>query len=91
MLHIIKSVAALSDAVRLCQTQDELLLVEEAVYAAIPQHSAFHQLKKLSVFALKNDLDARGIRHRISPSIKVVDYAGFVELTVKQAKSLTWD
>ncbi|MEL7293177.1 MAG: sulfurtransferase complex subunit TusB [Pseudomonadota bacterium] len=91
MLHIIKSVSALSEAVRLCQQHDELLLIEEAVYAAIPQHSAFHQLKKRSVFALKNDLDARGIPHRISPSIDVVDYVGFVALTVKQDKSLTWD
>lgn len=91
MLHIIKSVSALSDAVRLCQQHDELLLIEEAVYAAVAQHSAFHQLQGLSVSALESDLKARGIHQRISPSIMVVDYAGFVELTVKQAKSLTWD
>lgn len=91
MLHIIKSVSALSDAVRLCQQHDELLLIEEAVYAAIAQHSACRQLKGLAVSALKNDLQARGINQRISPSIKVVDYAGFVELTAKQAKSLTWE
>lgn len=34
MLHIIKSVAALDDAMALYSEQDDVLLIEEAVYAA---------------------------------------------------------
>ena len=91
MLHIIKSVAALDDAMALYSQQDDALLIEEAVYAANPQHKAFSKVKGPSVFALQSDIEARGMGNRISPSVTVIDYAGFVELTVKQAKSLTWD
>ncbi|MGI9950010.1 sulfurtransferase complex subunit TusB [Vibrio hyugaensis] len=91
MLHIIKSVAALDDAMALNSEQDDVLLIEEAVYAANPQHKAFTKVKGPAVFALQSDIEARGITNRISPSITVINYSGFVELTAKQAKSLTWD
>lgn len=91
MLHIIKSVAALDDAMALYSEQDDVLLIEDAVYAANPQHKAFSKVKGPSMFALQSDIEARGMSNRINPSIEVIGYAGFVELTAKQAKSLTWD
>ncbi|WP_321283299.1 sulfurtransferase complex subunit TusB [uncultured Vibrio sp.] len=91
MLHIIKTVSALEDAVALFSEQDDILLIEDAVYAANPQHQAFHHVKGTAVFALESDIQARGMGNRISPSVTVVTYTGFVELTVKQDKSLTWD
>ena len=90
MLHIIKTVSALEDAMPLCSAQDDILLIEDAVYAANSQHKASH-LKNRSVFVLESDIHARGIANRISPSLTIVNYSGFVELTVKQDKSLTWD
>ncbi|BDR12257.1 sulfurtransferase complex subunit TusB [Vibrio sp. STUT-A11] len=91
MLHIIKTVSALEGAVTLLSEQDDVLLIEDAVYAANPQHQAFHYVKSAAVFALESDIQARGLGNRISPSVTVVTYTGFVELTVKQDKSLTWD
>ncbi len=91
MLHIIKTISALEDAVLLCSEQDAILLIEDAVYAANPQHQAFSQVKHSKVFALQSDIQARGMVNRISPSVSVVGYSGFVELTAKQDKSLTWD
>jgi tRNA 2-thiouridine synthesizing protein B len=91
MLHIIKTVSALEDAVVLYSEQDNILLIEDAVYAANPLHRAFRYIKNTSVFALESDIEARGITNRISPSVVVVSYSGFVELTVNQDKSLTWD
>lgn len=91
MLHIIKSVAALDDAMALYSEQDDVLLIEDAVYAANPQHNAFSKVKGPSVFALQSDIDARGMANRMSPSVRTISYEGFVELTVKQDKSLTWD
>lgn len=91
MLHIIKTVSALEEAVLLYSEQDDILLIEDAVYAANSQHQAFHYVKNISVFALESDIQARGIANRISPSVTVVKDSGFVELTVKQEKSLTWD
>lgn len=91
MLHIIKTVSALEDAVTLYAEQDDILLIEDAVYAANPQHQAFGHIKHTRAFALQSDIQARGMTNRISPSVKVVSHSGFVELTVKQDKSLTWD
>ncbi len=91
MLHIIKTVSALEDAVVLYSEQDDILLVEDAVYAANPQHQAFSQVKHNKVFVLESDIQARGMANRISPSVDLVSYSGFVELTAKHAQSLTWD
>ncbi|EJG0913220.1 sulfurtransferase complex subunit TusB [Vibrio parahaemolyticus] len=90
MLHIIKTVSALEDAFALYSEQDAVLLIEDAVYAANPQQ-AFSHVKHATVFALESDIQARGMANRISPSVTVVDYVGFVELTAKHDKSLTWD
>ncbi|MDF2154681.1 sulfurtransferase complex subunit TusB [Vibrio sp. CAU 1672] len=91
MLHIIKTLTGLHDAVALCHEQDALLLIEDAVYAANPQHQSFPMVKGQAAFVLDSDLLARGISHRVSPSCTVVDYAGFVELTEQHRNSLTWN
>ncbi|MEX3074386.1 sulfurtransferase complex subunit TusB [Vibrio alginolyticus] len=91
MLHIIKTVSALEDALALCSEQDDILLIEDAVYAANPQHQAFSKVKHSNVYVLESDIQARGMVNRISPSVTVVNYQGFVKLTANQEKSLTWD
>lgn len=78
MLHIIKTVSALEDAMALCIEQDDILLIEDAVYAANPQHQAFSQVKHNNVYVLESDIQARGMVNRISPSVTVVNYQGFV-------------
>ena len=91
MLHIIKSVAALKEAIALYAEDDEVLLIEDAVYVVNPKHSLFHLLQGLSTYALQSDIEARGIQRYTSPSVSIINYQGFVELTVKQANSLTWN
>ncbi|MDF5049111.1 DsrH/TusB family sulfur metabolism protein, partial [Vibrio parahaemolyticus] len=54
MLHIIKTVSALEDAMPLCSEQDDILLIEDAVYAANSQHKACSHLKNRSVFVLES-------------------------------------
>ncbi len=91
MLHIIKTVSALEDALALYSEQDVILLIEDAVYAANPQHQAFSQIKHSKVCVLESDIQARGMANRVSPSVTVVNYSGFVALTATYDKSLTWD
>ena len=90
MLHIVKSPCALEELNTVVDVSDDVLLIEGAVYAANPQHRDFAKVKGLNVSALINDLDARGIANRVSPSVAVLDYRGFVSLTVKHLSSLTW-
>ncbi|MGY3685794.1 sulfurtransferase complex subunit TusB [Vibrio coralliilyticus] len=91
MLHIVKSVAALEDVVKVYADGDALLLIEDAVYAVNPQHKTYPLIKGVNTFVLQSDLAARGILNRMSPSIEMVDYEGFVDLTSEQENSLTWD
>ncbi|MDW6002075.1 sulfurtransferase complex subunit TusB [Vibrio mangrovi] len=91
MLHVIKTVSALKEAYLFRSAQDVILLLEDAVYAANPLHHAFGLLKESNVFALEADTKARGIYHRISPSVSVIDYLGFVELTEQHPTSVTWE
>ncbi|WP_428775741.1 sulfurtransferase complex subunit TusB [Vibrio sp.] len=91
MLHIVKSVSALSDLHPYLAEQDLVLLVEDAVYAANPQHKAHGLLNLPLTYVLNADADARAITNRIGPALKRVDYAGFVELTELELQSLTWD
>ncbi|WP_194439709.1 sulfurtransferase complex subunit TusB [Vibrio fluminensis] len=90
MLHIVKSLTALNELVSLYQAGDQLLLVEDAVYASNAQHPMFPILKSLETFVLSADAQARGIQNRVSPSCTQVDFTQFVELTAKHSKSLTW-
>ncbi|GMT42881.1 MAG: multidrug MFS transporter [bacterium] len=63
-----------------------VLLYEDAVWAAASGTSIEpmmrEALKKYQIFALQEDLKTRGLKNVID-GIKVVDYAGFVELAEK--------
>lgn len=91
MLHIVKSVSAIAELISAVTEQDEVILIENAVYAANPQHRDFQQIRPLNVYVLDNDLLARGLAERVSPSCLRVDYLGFVALTAKHGSSLTWN
>ncbi|MBU2895586.1 sulfurtransferase complex subunit TusB [Vibrio hepatarius] len=91
MLHIVKSITALEEVNKVYLDTDILLLIQDAVYAVNPLHRTYPLLKTFNTLVLKSDLEARGMLNRVSPSINVVDYEGFVDLTVEHATSLTWD
>ncbi|HBT52379.1 MAG TPA: sulfurtransferase complex subunit TusB, partial [Erwinia persicina] len=44
----------------------------------------------ISVYALREDLDARGLAAQISSKVTVVGYTGFVELAVSHPQQMTW-
>lgn len=74
---------------------DAILLIEDAVYHALPD--TFNKLCKAMAFttpppiyALKDDLDARGIFSSADKDIKVVSYHEFVELTMQHNKTSSW-
>lgn len=75
---------------------DDILLLEDGVYAALPEHKS-HTLivDNPNVFCLSEDAVARGLKLPKKATslnkVRVIDFAGFVDLTAKQAQSLTWD
>jgi len=71
---------------------DAVLLIEDGVYAAIKAGAAAGKLSGLGeVFALGPDLAARSIgEDKVADGVKVVDYAGFVDLVEAKDKVQSW-
>ena len=71
-----------------------VLLIEDGVYAAVRETAIAKQvqdaLKSVSIYALKSDLEARGMQHRVMDGIRLVDYGGFVELVVEHNAVQSW-
>lgn len=91
MLHIVKSLDKINLLVDYLGDDDHVLLVEDSVYIANPnhhQHSLLCDHSRISI--LENDCNARGLQLVASEQIRKVDFKGFVELTVLHNKSITW-
>ncbi len=72
-----------------------LLLIEDGVYAVLKGTSAEAQVREalgsLNVYVLGPDLKARGFAEgRVIEGVKVVDYAGFVDLAAENDKVQAW-
>ena len=72
-----------------------VLLIEDGVLAALADSRFATRLAALAAdvefFALGPDLDARGIEAaRLAPVVEVVDYAGFVALACRFARTVSW-
>lgn len=98
MLHIINksplSTQALTSCLRIVQADDVILLIEDAVIAAL-NNTAFtteitSTLETKKIYALKDDLIARGVLDKVISKIKIIDYAEFVDLTVQHYPIQSW-
>lgn len=86
---------SLESCLKFAKQGDPVLLLEDGVYAVLKGTSAEQELKtalaKQSIYVLGPDLTARGFSEdRIIEGIKVVDYAGFVELAANNDKVQAW-
>ena len=98
MLHIVnkspEQARSLRSCLRTAQDGQSLLLIEDAVYAATAagaMASGLDQaLKRLKVYVLMPDLEARGMAARRIDGIEPVDYAGFVDLVAGHSTQQTW-
>ncbi|WP_333902427.1 sulfurtransferase complex subunit TusB [Enterobacter wuhouensis] len=77
---------------RMLREGDALLLMQDGVLAALEGSRFVEILNRapISVSALKDDLDARGLSGQISAKIDVIGYTEFVNLTVKHASQMNW-
>lgn len=86
---------SLATCLRLAKPASDILLIEDAVYAALTgtrmETEVKHALRKFSIYALKPDLEARGLKNKdLIEGIKLTDYCGFVDLAVNNDKTQTW-
>lgn len=85
---------ALTDCLRVARAGDALLLLGDGVYAlaAPAAMAALAQAAAtgIALHALVADSDARGLASRVPTGITLVDDNGFVALTEKYARCISW-
>ncbi len=98
MLHIVNKSPLDRNTLDTClataQPGGALLLIEDGVYAATSGNAAAAKLEqamgRLKVYALKPDLEARGMADRVLAGVNLVDYGGFVDLVTGHATCQSW-
>ena len=98
MLHIVNKspsqAGSLTSCLRMAQPGSAVLLIEDGVYAATTGGPAEAQMRtaanSVKLFALKPDLDARGMTAKALDGVTLVDYAGFVDLVVEHGTPNSW-
>jgi tRNA 2-thiouridine synthesizing protein B len=85
---------ALEACLKFARQGSAVLLIEDGVYAAARDTAVSPQLqaalKTVSVYALKSDVEARGMQHRVMDGVRLVDYGGFVDLVAEHNAVQSW-
>ena len=95
MLHIVRTSpyadAALDSCLAHWRDGDSLILIEDAVVAALAEGRFAQALAGKTLHLLAPDLEARGLSVKaLLAGVVKVDYEGFVDLCTGQSASLSW-
>jgi tRNA 2-thiouridine synthesizing protein B len=97
MLHIVNKSPLTSITLDSClntATGGDIILIEDAVYAATRGNAAESRLRdamgRFNVHVLMPDLEARGMGDRLIDGVSAVDYEGFVDLASNNKTSQSW-
>ncbi|AUQ26994.1 sulfurtransferase complex subunit TusB [Dickeya zeae] len=73
-------------------SDDAILLLQDGVIAALSGAPFGERLQSsgATVYALQEDVVARGLSEQISTTIVLIDYTQFVQLTVLHSRQLAW-
>jgi tRNA 2-thiouridine synthesizing protein B len=95
-LHIISKSPyqdrSLQDCLSICNEADELLLIEDAVYAAIDGSPFASEINDAGIiyYALSADINARGLASSNTGLAQLISDSEFVDLTVKHRAIQSW-
>jgi tRNA 2-thiouridine synthesizing protein B len=72
--------------------QDELVLFQDGVIAAIIDSKHLSSLlgTEAVIYVLEEDIIARGLFSKITRSVEVINYAEFVDITVRHSKQINF-
>ncbi|MGR5064477.1 sulfurtransferase complex subunit TusB [Photobacterium sp. DNB22_13_2] len=96
MLHIFTrspfQSQAFSEARAIISKNDSILLIQDAVIAATVENSPIFQFNDagVKIYLLSEDIIARGLQGKLRLDIDVIDYKGFVGLTVDNETQMKW-
>ena len=91
VLHTInKTGAAVTRCLEVLSNNDAILLLEDGVYLAQDNAVLQNMPETIKIFALSDDLSARGIANNVHENVSKVDWPGFVTLTTEYDKVVSW-
>lgn len=98
MLHTVNKSpfesSALETCLRFARKGAAVLLIEDGVYAAARDTAVSARvqeaLKSVAIYALRPDVEARGMQNRVMDGVRLVDYGGFVDLVVEHDAVQSW-
>jgi tRNA 2-thiouridine synthesizing protein B len=98
MLHTVNKSpfdhGALQACLRYARPGSSVLLIEDGVYATARDTAVAkavqEAMKRVQVYALKPDVEARGMQNRVMDGVRLVDYGGFVDLVVEHNAVHAW-
>jgi tRNA 2-thiouridine synthesizing protein B len=83
---------ALARCIAHCRAGDNIVLIEDGVLGAVAETWA--QLapagNTVTLYAIIDDVTARGISDYLAPACNVIDYDAFVALAVAHTPVVTW-
>ncbi len=97
MLHLVNKSPfernSLESCLKMARKGSAVLLIEDGVYAAL-KNTPFEGkvsavAKDVRIFVLGPDLAARGV-DQVIDGVEIVDYGGFVDLTVEHSPVQSW-
>ena len=85
---------SMKSCLRLSAEGSSILLIEDGIYAAMVDttisDSVKEAMKSKKIYALKEDVNARGVQNKLMDGIEQIDYAGFVDLVTQHDKVQSW-
>lgn len=93
-LHLVNHSASSSKALASClafaRDGDVVLLTEDGVYSALPAVFSALDVRNVTVYALSEDVLARGLVDRLADQVETVSYETFVALTEAHNPIVPW-
>ena len=98
MLHTVNKSpfdnGTLQTCLKFARQGSAVLLIEDGVYAAardtIVSKQVQEAMKSTPIYALRPDVEARGMQNRVMDGVRLVDYEGFVDLVVEHSAVQSW-
>lgn len=98
MLHTVNKSPFDNGTLRCClkfaRQGSAVLLIEDGVYAAVKDTAVAKDVQaamgSVAIYALRPDVEARGMQNRMMDGIRLVDYEGFVDLVVEHSAVQSW-
>lgn len=85
---------SMKSCLRLSMDGSTILLIEDGIYAALESTTISGQvkdaLKSKKIYALQEDVNARGMQNKLMDGIELIDYTGFVNLVTQHDKVQSW-